>query len=160
MSLRRLYAPLRPDLDDFLFAAVGEEINGAPLSMISVLTRLGLDPWDEAGRLASLGKQEAIDRLAQIIARLPDAPWPALEATRIAGGLIELLPKRGETRSSRTADPPRRLARPPAQAKLWLIGLILGAAVVVTVIAQGGLPFSGREPAQAPRTIEAPHNTK
>ncbi|HVC52997.1 MAG TPA: hypothetical protein VND87_13330 [Stellaceae bacterium] len=66
-----MYAPLRPDLDNFLFAAVGAEIDGMPLSMISALTRLGLDPWDEAGRLSSLGKQEAVAQLARLIVRLP-----------------------------------------------------------------------------------------
>ena len=44
MPLRPLYAPLRPDLDAFLFATVGAEHDGAPLSMLSVMTRLGLDP--------------------------------------------------------------------------------------------------------------------
>lgn len=53
MTLRRLYQPLRPDLD-FLFAAVGGERDAIPLSMISALTRLGLDPWEEANRLSSL----------------------------------------------------------------------------------------------------------
>ena len=49
MTLRRSCRPLRPDLDKFLFAAVGEEIDGIPLSTISALTRLGLDPRQEAG---------------------------------------------------------------------------------------------------------------
>jgi hypothetical protein len=49
MTLRRSFRPLRADLDKVLFAAVGEEIDGIPLSTISALTRLGLDPWQEAG---------------------------------------------------------------------------------------------------------------
>ena len=49
MTLRRSFRPLRTDLDKVLFAAVGEEIDGIPLSTISALTRLGLDPWQEAG---------------------------------------------------------------------------------------------------------------
>src|SRR5688572_29341668 len=123
--MRQLYGPLRPDLDDFLFAAVGEEINGISLSMISALTRLGLDPWDEAGRLSSLGKQEAIRQLAQIIERLPVTISSAVETTRIAGGLIELLPSREAARDAR----PKKNATDHTE--LWLIGLILGAAVLV-----------------------------
>ena len=65
MTLRRLYQPLRPDLD-FLFAAVGGE-HGIPLSMISALTRLGLDPWEEANRLSSLEKRDATEQLLQLI---------------------------------------------------------------------------------------------
>ena len=59
MTLRRSFRPLRPDLDKFLFATVGDEIDGIPLSMISALTRLGLDPWQEAGRLSSLSSTAA-----------------------------------------------------------------------------------------------------
>jgi hypothetical protein len=44
MTSRGPLRPLRPDLDQFLFAAVGDEIDGIPLSVISILTRLGLDP--------------------------------------------------------------------------------------------------------------------
>ncbi len=64
MALRKLFRPLRPDLDKFLFAAVGTERDGMPLSTVSALARLGLDPWEEAGRLSSLGKPEAVEQLA------------------------------------------------------------------------------------------------
>ena len=59
MTLRRAFRPLRPVLDKFLFAAVGEEIDGIPLSTISALTRLGLDPWQETRRISSLPRREA-----------------------------------------------------------------------------------------------------
>lgn len=52
MRLRRAYAPVMPELDSFLFASVGEEVNGVPLSVLSALTRLGFDPRDEAARLS------------------------------------------------------------------------------------------------------------
>ena len=60
MTLRRSFRPLRSDLDKFLFAAVGDEIDGIPLSMISALTRLGLDPWQEAGRLSVIADDGAV----------------------------------------------------------------------------------------------------
>ena len=44
----------------------------------------------------------------------------------------------------------------PERAKLWLIGLILGAAVVVSVIAREGLPFGDQPQPQPKSTIEAP----
>src|SRR3954453_3178221 len=67
MALRPLFAPLRPDLDPFLFAVVKEERNGMPLSTISALTQLGLDPWDEAGRLADLAKRDAVDQPPRVL---------------------------------------------------------------------------------------------
>ena len=94
MTLRNRYRPLRPDLDGFLFSQVGEE-GGIPLSMISALTRLGLDPWQEAGRLSSLSKGEAVEQLARLIVELPDLPRPLSEARRIAAELVERLPKFG-----------------------------------------------------------------
>jgi hypothetical protein len=66
MTLRRGYAPMLPEFDEFLFASVGEEVDGMPLSMLSALSRLGLDPRDEAVRLAHLTKEAAADQLARM----------------------------------------------------------------------------------------------
>src|SRR5215208_257131 len=93
MTLRRSFRPLRPDLDKFLFAAVGEEVNGIPLSVVSALTRLGLDPWEETGRLSSLSYREAVEQLARLIAELPGTSRTLGEAREIAGSLVNLLPK-------------------------------------------------------------------
>ena len=71
VTLRTPYRALRPDLDGFLFSQAGDERRGIPLSMISVLTRLGLDPWEEAGRLSSLSKPEATEQLARLLRELP-----------------------------------------------------------------------------------------
>ena len=48
MTLSARFSLLHSDLNDFLFASVGDEQNGMPLSVISALTRLGVDPWEEA----------------------------------------------------------------------------------------------------------------
>ena len=100
MTLRRSFRPLRPDLDKFLFAAVGEEIDGIPLSTISALTRLGLDPWQEAGRLSSLPRREAVEQVARLIAELPDIFRPLGEAREIADRLVGLLPKHDDSRAA------------------------------------------------------------
>ena len=85
MTLGGSFRPLRPDLVRFLFATVGDEIDGVPLSVVSALTRLGLDPWQEAGRLSSLSNREAIEQLARLIAELPGLFRPLGEAREIAG---------------------------------------------------------------------------
>ena len=92
MSLRGPYAPELPELDRFLFASVGEEVDGVPLSVLSALARMGLDPRGEAARLSLLAGEPAADQLAPTIARLPGGRWTVSEMRRIAGGLIELLP--------------------------------------------------------------------
>ncbi len=62
MTLPRAYAPMLPEFDAFLFASVGEEVDGIPLSVLSALARLGLDPRDEAVRLAHLTREAAADQ--------------------------------------------------------------------------------------------------
>jgi hypothetical protein len=57
MPLRVAYAPIRPEFNPFLFALVGEEVDGVPLSVLSALSRLGLDPRDEAARLSHLADE-------------------------------------------------------------------------------------------------------
>src|ERR1700732_4542393 len=83
---------MRPEFDPFLFASVGEEVDGIPLSVLSALSQLGLDPRDEAARLSHLTKEVAAEQLARVIARLSDRRWTLSETRRIAGGLIERLP--------------------------------------------------------------------
>src|ERR1051326_1366684 len=92
MSLRHAYAPMFPEFDSFLFASVGEEVDGIPLSVLSALSRLDLDPRDEAARLSHLTKETAADQLARMIAGLSERRWTLSEARGIAGRLIERLP--------------------------------------------------------------------
>jgi hypothetical protein len=146
MALPRFYAPLRPDLHNFLFAAVGEERNGIPLSMISALAQLDLDPWEEAGRLASLAKQEAVERLTALILRLPDLRRPSSEARQIAVGLIDVLPTHNG--GAKPAEQETRRRKPvtivPGKA-FWLICLALAAAAFLAVVTYRDLPFGDRQ---------------
>src|ERR1700737_57721 len=95
MTLSARFSLLHSDLNDFLFASVGDEQNGMPLSVISALTRLGIDPWEEAARLSTLPKAIAAGVLAPMIARLPGGRWQVLDTRKIADRLIGLLPQRG-----------------------------------------------------------------
>ena len=90
MVLRTAYAPVLPEMDSFLFADVGEEVDGIPLSVLSALVRLGVDPRDEAARLSRLTSKAAASQLARLFARLPDRPWAPSEIRRIAKRLVEL----------------------------------------------------------------------
>jgi hypothetical protein len=146
MALRELFRPLRPDLDKFLFAEVGAEQNGIPLSMVSALARLGLDPWDEAGRLSSLGKREAVEQLARLIAEVPGLCRPLTEAREIADGLIEQLPKHDRERPALPARTRRRSHWPiwpamPRQSQFLIFCGVAAAAALVSILLHGGLPF-------------------
>jgi hypothetical protein len=153
--MRALYAPLRPDLDDFLFATVGEERNGMPLSVISALTGLGLDPWAEATRLSSLETREAVEQLVPIIARLPGERWPSSEVRTIALGLIELLPSTRATRATADIAPQARARIAPSK-MLWLVCFLLGAAALVSMASNGNLPVGGHGQSAPVSQSEAP----
>jgi hypothetical protein len=60
----------RPEFDDFLYAAIGSDKSEMPLSVLSALSRLDIDPWEEAAELAELPTETATQRLASLIARL------------------------------------------------------------------------------------------
>jgi hypothetical protein len=82
------------DFDDFLFAPIGEDRNGMLLSVLSALARLDIDPWLEAADLAGLPGVTATERLASLIASLPDEPSTHRDPRKIAARLIGLLPRR------------------------------------------------------------------
>jgi hypothetical protein len=94
---------LRPEFDDFLFAPIDEGSNGMLLSVLSALTRLEIDPWQEAAELAGLPTATATERLASLIGALPEEPSTNRDPATIASRLITLLPRRASNDT-----PPRR----------------------------------------------------
>jgi hypothetical protein len=87
-------AVLGSEFDNFLFAPIGEDRNEMPLSVLSALARLDIDPWQEAAELARVPRETATQRLALSIAALPDGPSAHLDPGTIAARLIALLPRR------------------------------------------------------------------
>ena len=92
MTHAALASLLGPEFDNFLYASVDEARSGKLLSVLSALTRLDVDPWREAAKLARLPKEAAIQRLTALIAALPDEPSTHRSAGAIATRLIALLP--------------------------------------------------------------------
>ncbi len=85
---------LRADFNAFLFAPIGEGDSGRPLSVLSALARLDVDPWDEAARLARLPGEAAIRRFAALIRAVPGGLSPGIDPNRLSAHLIGLLPGR------------------------------------------------------------------
>lgn len=140
--------------DDFLFGAIGQEHNGMTLSVISGLARLGVDPREEAARLASLPGPAAIDALARMIAAMAGGSWQPSEAPGIAARLVRLLPKPGVAAAeaqSRSSVPPVIRRRPAT----WLIFVLLVAlaTVILTTSRQGP---SGSDGDQVPISVLRP----
>jgi hypothetical protein len=118
--------------------------------MISVLTRLGLDPWEEAGRLSLLGKREAIEQLARLIAEVPGIRRPPTNTRDIAAGLVERLPAHdGERRPASQIHlrrcpgifPLRHWPTTPRQKQILTFCLVAAAAALVSTMLHGAFPF-------------------
>jgi hypothetical protein len=97
MTRSALFSVLGREFDDFLFAPIGADRNDMPLSVLSALARLDIDPWLEAAELARLPREAATQRLASSIAALPDGPSAHLENGTIAARLIALLPRQASS---------------------------------------------------------------
>ena len=158
MALRSVYAPVLPEMDSFLFASVGEEVDGIPLSVLSALARLGVDPRDEAARLSRLTSKAAANRLARMFARLPDRPWTSPEIRRITRRLVELLPaaRKGDESEQVTGAAIRKISS-IASHNLIYFALALSGALVFGLIAHGYVTSDGHE--TAPPVSQADSHT-
>lgn len=80
------------ELDGFLYADIDQEPNGMPLTVLSLLARSGVDPWDEARRLSTLSDATAIscmaDRIGSSSARFRNRP----DLRSLAASLVTRLP--------------------------------------------------------------------
>jgi hypothetical protein len=155
MALPAQFSLLDSEFNEFLFATVGEERIGMPLSVVSAFTRLGLDPWLEAARLSDLPKESAIVTLSGMIARLPVGCWELSQTRGIAARLIEFLPRPGSVVQADSAKPGGvRRARRPA---VWLIVVMLGAAAFLGMALSRELPWTG---GHAFRSIPGAHQSE
>jgi hypothetical protein len=92
MSLTSV-SQFRSEFDAFLYAPVEERTDGPLLSVISVLARLDIDPWQEAANLARMSRDKAVWRLAALIETLPGDSSIHTQSKAIATRLIALLPR-------------------------------------------------------------------
>lgn len=139
----------RPEFDDFLYARIGADRNETPLSVLSALARLKLDPWKEAAELSELPKDVATQRLATSIARLPTGQWAQADSKAIAGRLIDLLPRRSNSKVALTGKAHGLWGMTGSTVATILICTALGVAAVV-VVATSRQPVSPGDPADAP----------
>jgi hypothetical protein len=125
----------KPEFDDFLYAAIGMEGNEMPLSVLSALARLNVDPWAEAAELSELPKDTAALKLASLIAQLPVGRWARADSRAIADRLIELLPRSSSSKAP-LAEEARSLPwMTRAPALRILIYATLGVAALIIIAA-------------------------
>jgi hypothetical protein len=99
MKPRASNSSLGSEYDNFLFAPIGDDRNGMTVSVVSLLGRMDLDPWEEAARLAGLSSDAAAQKLALLLRALPDQSMLQADPDGAATRLIALLPRRNDTRA-------------------------------------------------------------
>jgi hypothetical protein len=152
MSAGTTHAPGR-EFDKFLFASVGDDGNGMPLTVLSALARMDVDPWEEASKLAQLSRQSAVTQLASLLGALRNAPAAGLDLARIAAPLIALLP------SPRDHVPPT--LKPFTQGQEAPTGQPAAVSTLLTVVTCGIFMLLSQwlmGSLQAPEQVQAPPN--
>ena len=138
MSKANYLNPDGHDFDPFLFSNVGEDKNGTEITVISALSRLGVEPWQEAAELAALDPKAAGNRLCLTLERLKDMPALDGQYSNLAAELVARLPKRQSPGVARKATTVA-LKRPPISIG-WLVilAIIIFGLVRIYILAHSG----------------------
>lgn len=96
---------LDPKYDKFLQSSVGDDRRGAGITVLSMLARLGVDPWREASELASMPEGRAHQRLDALMARFTGVPSWVPSRNDVVSRLLVFLPRRSLSGKSIMADP-------------------------------------------------------
>jgi hypothetical protein len=117
--------PHPPEFERFLYASVGEDRNGSVVTVLSTLARLGLDPWQEAAELVTLGRDAARSRLETLLARFRDVPTLTSDHRRVAQDLSQLLPERQTSGSLKPVASTAADGRPGKNGVIWAVLTII-----------------------------------
>jgi len=135
------YAPEQlgqdPQYEAFLYAPIGEDHQGLSVTVLSMLARLGVDPWTEAADLSELPRRAAQQRLEALIGKFHDVSTQVSDRGRIALKLLAFLPKQAKSTGSASQSAVPELVI--LLRKPWF-PWIVGAALIfiwITMLAQG-----------------------
>jgi hypothetical protein len=145
------------EFDAFLFALVGEDKSGLPLSVVSVLARADIDPWLEAAELAKLSPESAAQKMVSILGALPTSSLKSSDILASATCLVAMLPPPAPTITARLGA--RSVCTEPAVPRAHANGLVLAIYLIFMVAAQlimsHGLATHA-DPASAPQPSSSP----
>ncbi len=151
------FASLPSSFDPFLNAAVGIELNGSELTALSILARLGFDPWTEAGRLMTLPKAAAETWFAERISQMPLTAPALAGAAGTASRLVALLPTDARVTgvgSKSDAAGQIEAARTPHWAMLLMIVCAMALGAIASTYAPAAKTASAQSGPDYPETSD------
>jgi hypothetical protein len=125
---------LTSEFDDFLFAPIGEDRNGMPLSVLSALARQDLNAWQEAAELARLPTDCAIQRMASIIVAQSDGQSVCADSGATAARLIGLLRPRHSSKIPQRQMPLGAGAVPPPRLGIYVVLFVISLGVMFNAL--------------------------
>jgi len=146
---------LGSQFDAFLFSPIGDDRNGMPLSIVSILARADLDPWGEAASLAGMPVHIATRRLESIIQALPHQPLTIPDSGAVARRLIALLPRTGLNDQGSEKPTEARDAKAVALAQWTKIAAIVVMVFLIFLVCARFARSSSESPMQ-PAVVTSP----
>lgn len=137
MSLARTSVPRRPDFEGFLFADIGTQPNGLPLTVLSLFARAGVDPWSEAERLSKMSRVAAVSYMMSEINRAPAIYRSNVDVAQLAKSLVARLPGREAAKPIDVSIAGTGFEGLPMMALMMMFYAIVAFGVWVLVLANG-----------------------
>jgi len=118
--------------EPFLYAAFGEDPAGDPVSVLSTIARLDIDPWQEAARLDLLAPPVATEQLRSLIGKSASGAAPDAGADDAIRRLIALLPHVRDAPPRPTPEPSRAGTAPVANSmiRFFLLNMLIFGLIV------------------------------
>jgi hypothetical protein len=152
MTNQNVFTLKNSDLNLFLFTDVGTELIGSELTMLSILARLGRDPWAEAAQLAKLPKAQALDSLTHSIGAMALGRHAMDRTAAAASQLILLLPEQRRNLAQRLSE-----AVGPPTLRQWapiaLICASLAFSMAVNMVLAPASHVGGDARVEAPSAV-------
>jgi hypothetical protein len=151
--------------DDFLYAPVGESIDGAWLTVLSVLARQNVDPWEEAAELSRMPHDIATRRLISMITASPGSnAHPAAAADRLVGLLPRHIAAADVAPNVLQGEPAARRSPRPVSLMviaIYILVMVLGQWLASSIFEKApanvaSVPSPGSAPGE---TADARHRT-
>lgn len=133
---------LSDQFNAFLRSALWQDRDETPLSVLSALARLDVDPWEEAAHLAALPEPSASAKLAAMLSNLPGGPSIRRDLDVICVRCVSLLSCPAGPERASVAAPVDPRARSGA-----FFFLVLGSWMLAVALMAAQEPAGGSRPA-------------